>query len=145
MQIFLQKQIFYACLPVALLVFNIVFWIMHDKCDGFKACFKRVKKNDHTAAILSKKRLQRFRNFANRARDLTIVKRPSALDVIVQEKRIKDSSKIQEQINAYKAVMESRGDGTAVLLTRKLIAHLHGDLNITTETLMKSDGTDDGM
>jgi hypothetical protein len=143
MKIFLQKQIFYAILPLALLLLNTIFWILHSKFNGFKSCCF-AKKQDHAAIMLSKRRLSKFKNIAKRARDTTLESQ-SALEVIMRQKSERDNSKMSEEINAYKAVIESRGDGTAVLLTRKLISHLHHDLNVTTDIIMKSNGTDDEM
>merc|ERR1712070_157882 len=80
MRIFLQRQIFYAVLPAALLFFNTVFWIFHERFNGCRKCLYK-SKVDHVVVNLSKKRLARFKNLAKRARDS---KRDSnsALDVI---------------------------------------------------------------
>ena len=51
---------------------------------------------------------------------------------------------LSAEIRAYKIVIESRGDGTVVLLARRLIGYIHDELKISTHELLGSNGKKDG-
>merc|ERR1711998_152261 len=103
-----------------------------DGCEVIKKLF--FKKKDKTTALLHKKRLSKFKGIAKKAR---IQKKQSnhefsAADVmhLTNDSKNENISELQQEINAYKAVIESRSNGLSVRLARKLINYIHDDLKI---------------
>jgi predicted outer membrane repeat protein len=145
MSIFWQKQLFYVVFPLLLLSCNVAFWCIHPhvKC----------KKKESAAALekrsssLKRMRRERMKRMSQKAlhHSRTLRAKNEGLDLLTAQVHKSAShsaaARLRADISTYKHAMNSRGDGSAVLLARKLMEFIH-EQGIETKELINTNADD---
>jgi N-acetylneuraminic acid mutarotase len=150
MNIFWQKQIFYVMLPAVLLMCNVLYWfVLKDrigcKCCGCRERVAKILKNivpedvqklagrrrgdSNVSKTMSKLEKDKLKHLSRKVVHHSRTTREGAKDVFAsvsaRTHHDKRHTRISDDIAAYKAAMEARGDGTAVILARALMDFIH--------------------
>jgi hypothetical protein len=136
-RIFWQKQIFFASLPAFILIFNAFFWYINS-------FFRRSKPPTASKdGVMQKHRRESFQLMAKSAlhHSRTLNKQGSLLDHIRAEHSKKKRQDNKDAINSYQRALDSRGDGTAVKLTRDFLTYIHTHEKTKSQDLIKNNAS----
>lgn len=138
--VFWQKQIFFATLPFALLVVNILFWNIHRRtCQASSK-----KKIEHLNKTLRQQRLRRFKSLSHKALHHSRASEELDDSLLSHMKKVQSgriADRLKEDMKAYKSAIDARSKGNAVKMARDLLRFLDTQAHVDIRVLITATDT----